>query len=73
MFLLVLIRTFIDAQSTINDKNGVYESSVETMFTNYFMEQLIEGLSVKDKSVRLRSCKLLALSLDYIEEMEYVS
>lgn len=43
---------------------------VESRFTEDLLRFLLRGTGVDDKSVRLRSCQMLALCIDSIEEME---
>ena len=45
-------------------------SGPEAAFVSHLLRYLVQRLDVKDKSVRLRCCQILAQCIDCIEEME---
>ncbi|KAL0097912.1 hypothetical protein J3Q64DRAFT_1078725 [Phycomyces blakesleeanus] len=62
-----------EPKEIVNDGDDMEgEETVSSRFVEHLMRHLIKGLMAKNKTVRLRSCQVVALSVNSLGEIEYV-
>lgn len=75
--LSLFTRFFVaDTKEVADDEELVDEEPEDTLssrFVEYLMRHLLRGMTAKHKPVRLRCCQIIALSINSLGEIEYVS
>lgn len=49
---------------------GAKEAKILSAFVDFLLRYLLQGVESKDKAVRFRTCQLIAMIMDSIEEVE---
>jgi len=54
----------------VEEEDEDEESSISATFVEHLMRHLLKGITVKEKLVRVRCCKLIALSINSVGALE---